>query len=140
MNQHSSKPAQSSTESASVEDITLDCDHVLTHAGGDAEVLIQLCDKFLRELPIPVTSLSNAIKQRNNPAVGRALQQLRSCLVVFGPSQLSRTAEALAAAVHAGRNREAQREWKRLERQLQLLVPQVQCLMLEMSTPRTLLQ
>jgi hypothetical protein len=140
MNQPSSKPTHSVTEPVPIEDITLDCDHILTHAGGDTKLLMQLCDKFLHELPVPVKSLRDAIKQRNHVAAGRTLQQLRNCLIVFGSGQVSVTAEALQAAVHSGRTRQAQREWKRLERQLQLLVPQVQRLMLEMSTPRTPLQ
>ena len=37
-------------------------------------------------------------------------------------------------------SRQVQREWTRLQAQLQQLVPQVQRLMLEMSTPRTLVQ
>jgi len=140
MTQPSSKPTQNLTESVPIEDITLDCDHILTHAGGDTELLMQLCDNFLHELPMHMESLRIAIKERNNLAAGRALQQLRNCLIVFGSGQVSFTAETLQAAVHAQRTRQAQREWKRLERQLQLLVPQVQRLMLEISTPRTPLQ
>lgn len=140
MNQPSAKLMQSSTKSALVEDITLDCDHVLSYAGGDPELLMQLCGNFLRELPIHLQSLRGAINQRNHVAAGLALQQLGNRLLVFGSGQISFTAEMLGAAVRARRTRQAQREWKRLERQFQLLVPQVQHLMLEMSTPKTLLQ
>jgi hypothetical protein len=140
MNQPSSKPTQSSAVSVPTEDITLDCDHILTHAGGDTELLMQLCDSFLHELPLRMAPLRNAIKERNHFAAGRALQQLRNCLIVFGAGQVSSTAEALEGAVHAQRTRQTQREWKRLERELQLLVPQVQCLMLEISAPKTPLQ
>lgn len=136
MTQPSSKLAQSSTESA--KGIPLDCDHILTQAGGDPELLMQLCETFLRELPVPMESLRNAIQKRNHPAAGRALQQLRNCLILFGSGQVSFTAEALEAALQAGRVRRVQREWKSLERHLQLLVPQVQRLMLEASTPTPL--
>lgn len=140
MNHPSPKPTQRSTEAIPIEDITLDCDLILTHAGGDPELLMQLCDNFLHELPVHLDSLRNVIKQRNHFAAGIALQHLRNCLIVFGSGQVSLTAETLEAAVHARRTRQAQREWKHLERQLQLLIPQVQRLMLEMSTPRTPLQ
>lgn len=140
MNQPSSKPPQSSTEFAPIEDITLDCDHILTHAGGDTVLLMQLCESFLYQLPPRVESLRSAIKGRNHLATMRALQQFRNCLVVFGSGQVSFMVEALEAAVHTGRTRQVQREWKRLEHQLQLLIPQVQRLMLEISTPRTPLQ
>ena len=140
MNQTSSKPMHCPTESVPVEDITLDCDHILNHAGGDPELLMQLCGNFLHELPIHLESLRSAIKRRDHFAAGLTLQHLRNCLIVFGSGQISFMAESLEAAVHAKRIRHAQREWKRLECQLRLLVPQVQRLMLEMSAPRTLLQ
>ncbi len=129
-----------SAESLPIEEITLDCDHILTYAGGDPQLLMQLCGNCLHELPIDLESLRKALKQRNHLAAGLAIQHLRNCLIIFGSGQISFTAEMLEAAVHARRTRQAQREWKRLERQLQLLVPQVQRLMLEMSTPGTLLQ
>ena len=139
MTEPASKSAQSSTESVS-QGFTLDCDHILIQAGGDPELLMQLCETFLRELPVPVESLRDAIQQRSYPAASRALQQLRNCLVVFGSGPLSSTAEALEAALHAGRVRQVQREWKCLQSHIQLLVPQVQRLMLETSTPTTRLQ
>jgi hypothetical protein len=140
MNQPSGKPMHSATESAPLEPITLDCDHILTHAGGDPELLIQLCSIFLNELPVRLESLHCAMKDRNNFLTERALQQIRNCLMVFGAGPISFTAETLEAAVRAGHPRQVQREWKRLDRQLQLLVPQVQRLMLEMATPKSAVQ
>jgi hypothetical protein len=140
MNQPSSKPTHSVTESATLESITLDCDHVLTHAGGDPELLSQLCRAFLNEFPMRMETLGVAIHERNNLAIERALQQLRNCLIVFGSGQVSFTAETLDAAVRSGRNRQVRCEWKRLERELKMLVPQVQRLMLEMATPRSAIQ
>jgi HPt (histidine-containing phosphotransfer) domain-containing protein len=140
MNQPSSKPTQSSTNSLPIEDIALDCDRILTQAGGDTELLMQLCGNFLHELPMRMDSLSTAIKANNNLAAGRALQQLRNCLVIFGSPQLSCTATVLEAAVHAQRARQAQRESKRLECQLQRLTSQVQRFMLEISAPTTPVQ
>lgn len=124
MNLPSSKPMHSANESAPLELIALDCDHILTHAGGDPELLIQLCCIFLNELPVRIESLRSGIKDRNRSLTERALQQLRNCLMVFG----------------AGRIRQVQREWKCLDRQVQLLVPQVQRLMLEMATPKSAVQ
>jgi|GEM_PF-1415462 hypothetical protein len=136
MNQSSSKPEQSVTEAAPIEQITLDCDHILTHAGGDPELLIQLCSMFLNELPLRVDTLRDAIKGSKNVVIERALQQLRNCLIVFGSGQVTFTAETLGAAVRGGRPRQVQKEWKRLDGQLKALIPQVQLLMLEMATPR----
>lgn len=138
MNQPSSKPTQA--ESAGIEPITLDFDRILTHAGGDPALLMQLCSTFLNELPIRMKSLHDAIKNRANPGIGRALQQLRNCLIVFGSGPVSFTAELLEAAVRGEHAREVQCELKRLERQLQILVPQVQRLMLETATPKSAVQ
>jgi hypothetical protein len=140
MNLPSSKSTHRLNESAPVEHITLDCEHILTHAGGDLDRLIQLCGNFLNELPMRVESLNHAIRDRNNPGIERALAQLRKCLMVFGSGQVSFTVETLQAAVCGGRARQVKREWKRLESQLQVLVPQVQRLMLEMATPKTAVQ
>ena len=127
-------------ESTPIESIILDCDHILTHAGGDPVLLMQLCGTFLDELPMRIQSLDNAIKLRNRLGTGRALQQLRNCLIVFGSGQVSVTAEMLDAAVRSGRFRQVQLEWKRLHQQLRLLVPQVQRLMLEMAVPKSAVQ
>ena len=116
MNQLSSKPMQE--ESVPIESIILDCDHILTHAGGDPVLLIQLCGTFLDELPIRLQSLDDAIKLRNPQGTGRALQQLRNCLIIFGSGPVSTTADMLAAAVGSGRSRQVQREWKRLCQQI----------------------
>lgn len=138
MNQLSSKPPQS--ESALIELITLDCDHILTHAGGDPILLMQLCGAFLNELPIRMQSARAAIVARDYPAAGRALQPLRNCLIVFGSGPVSVTVEMLEAAVLAGHPRAVSRHWKHLQRQLEILVPQVQRLMLESSTPQSAVQ
>jgi len=140
MNQPSSKPMQSSTDAALPEDVMLDCDHILTHAGGDPDLLMQLCRAFLHELPVRLESLRTAIKLRDKASAEHALQLLRSCLILFGFGQVSGTAENLEAAVSANRPRRIQQQWKRLEYQLQILVPQVQRLMLEVSTPSTPVQ
>lgn len=140
MNQPSGKPTHSEAGSAPIEYITLDCDHIMTQAGGDPELLIQLCSVFLNELPLHMESLRSAIKARNNLLTERALQQLHNCLLVFGSGTVCFTAESLEAAVRSGRNQQVRREWKRLDREVQILVPQVQRLMLEMATPRSAVQ
>jgi hypothetical protein len=140
MDQHFSKPANRLSESAPVEPIILDCDHILTHAGGDPELLIRLCGVFLSELPMRVECLEAAIKEPNKLASERALQQLRNCLILFGSGEVSFTVEMLQAAVSGGRVRQVKREWKRFERQIQILIPQVQQLMLEMATPKSAVQ
>ncbi len=138
MNQPDAKPTQ--PEAAPAEPITLDCDQVLTHAGGDPELLIQLCTIFLSELPLNMESLRSAILQRNHLATQRALLRMRTGLTIFGSGQVSPTAQRLEHAVRDRRLRQIRHEWKRLESQLQLLVPQVQRLMLEMATPRSAVQ
>jgi hypothetical protein len=139
MNQPSSKSAHRFDESA-VEHITLDCDQILTHAGGDPERLIRLCGVFLNELPLRVECLEGAMADRDKLGIDRALQQLRVCLIVFGSGELSCTMEMLEAAVRGGRASQVKREWKHLERQIQTLVPQVQHLMLETTTPKSAVQ
>jgi HPt (histidine-containing phosphotransfer) domain-containing protein len=138
MNQSSSKRAQ--PEAATVESFTLDCDHVLTHAGGDPELLIQLCDAFLREVPLHMESLRGAILARNHVGAARSIQHLRTSLMVFGTGQPSSAAEALEQAIRDRRLRLMRREWKQVAAQLQILIPQVQRLMLEMSNPRSAVQ
>ncbi len=128
------------TESNATEPITLDCDHIFAHAGGDPELLIQLCTRFLGELPMRVDALRSAIGKCKHPAADRAVQQLRNCLMIFGFGTVSMTAEALDVAIRCGPIRDAQREWKILDGQLQILVPQVQHLLLQVSTPKSAVQ
>jgi hypothetical protein len=135
MNQSFSKPTRSLAESAPIEHITLDCDNILTHAGGDPELLIHLCCAFLNELPIRMDSLQSAMQHPNKRGIERALQQLRNCLIVFGSGQICSTAEMLGVAIRSDKSQQMKREWKRLQGQLHYLVPQVQRLMLEMSDP-----
>jgi hypothetical protein len=85
-------------------------------------------------------AVRNAIRARDRKATEQAAQRLRNCLIAFGCPAVSGTAESLELAVQGERIRLVQREWKRLERQLQLLVPQVQRLMLEVATPKTAVQ
>ena len=103
-------------------------------------LLMQLCGGFLDELPVRIDAMHKAIKQRNGLVVGRALQQLHNCLIVFGAGQLSAAAENLEATLRDGRISQVQREWKRLQQQLQSVVPQVQRLMLEVATPTSAVQ
>lgn len=138
MNQPSSKRAQ--LEAVNVESIILDSENVLTHAGGDPELLIQLCDAFLHEVPLHMESMDVAIVARNYMAAACAIQHLRTNLMAFGSGQLSCTAEATEQAIRNRKLRQMRREWKQLGAQLQILIPQVQRLMLEMSTPRSAVQ
>jgi HPt (histidine-containing phosphotransfer) domain-containing protein len=140
MNQPSLKPMHGVTESAPNEPMMLDSDHILTHAGGDPALLIQLCGTFLNDLPMRMETLDTAIHEGNKLTIERALQQLRNCLIVFGSGQVSFTAETLEGAIRGGRKRQIRCEWKRLDREVQILVPQVQRLMLEMATPRSAVQ
>ncbi len=128
------------TETASPYLTALDCDHALNHAGGDPELLMQLCRTFLGELPRCIERLDCAIAARDHQLAGRALLQLQSCIMIFGAGHAAITAEMLEIAIRNRRSRQLRSEWKRLQAQLQHLVPQVQRLMLEMSTPRTLVQ
>ncbi len=138
MNDASAKPPH--PESAPAEPILLDCDHIFAHAGGDPELLIQLCSRFLGELPMRVEAVRSAIGKCKHPAADRAVQQLRSCLMIFGFGTVSMTADALDLAIRCGHTRDAHREWKILDNQLQILVPQVQHLLLQMSTPKSAVQ
>jgi len=128
------------TEAASPYLTALDCDHALNHAGGDPELLMQLCRTFLGELPNCIERLNCAIAARDHQLAGRALLQLQSCILVFGAGHAAITATMLENAIRNRRSRQLRSEWKRLQAQLLHLVPQVQRLMLEMSTPRTLVQ
>jgi hypothetical protein len=121
-------------EAVSPHFITLNCDHALNHAGGDPELLIQLCRNFLDELPLRMVQLHSAIIDHDLHLAGRALVNLQNCILVFGAGHASITAEILENAIRTRRSRQVQREWARLEGQLQHLVPQVQCLILEMAT------
>ena len=132
MTQTSSKPAQ---RPAQTESITLDCDHILTYAGGDSGQLMQLCAAFLTELPMYTSEFANSFQRRETSAAERAVQNLRGCLRVFGTGPVIFTLETLGYALLGGRRAQARREWLRLQRQLRALVPQVQRLMLEISPP-----
>jgi hypothetical protein len=133
-------PQRACSRHAGMEPVVLDCDHALHHAGGDPELLVQLCYAFLAELPLRMEELHCAIGRRDYFLAGRALLRLQSCIVVFGAGHACLTAESLELAIRHRRFHPMRSEWKRLRAQLQLLVPQVQLLMLEMVTPRTLVQ
>jgi hypothetical protein len=137
MNQTSSKAAQRPPESESV---TLDCDHILTYAGGDYGQLVLLCANFLYELPIHRLRLSNALARRETMAAECAVQHLSNCLIVFGSNPMVTTMETLTAALRLGRRKQARTEWLRLQTQLDVLVPQVQRLMLEVASPQGTVQ
>jgi hypothetical protein len=127
-------------EAASPHIIALDCDYVLNHAGGDPELLMQLCRTFLDELPLRMVQLHSAIAGGDLHRGGCALLQLQSCIMVFGSGNASVTAERLENAIRDRRFRQVKRQWARLEVQLRHLVPQVQRLMLEIAIPRTPVQ
>lgn len=118
--------------------ITLDCDHLLTQAGGDPQALVRLCCAFLSELPMRRQLLGEALQRSNG--VERALQGLANCLGGFGSNSLSFTMELLGQAARGGHARQVRSEWKRLQRELELLIPQVQRLMLEASDPESTVQ
>jgi HPt (histidine-containing phosphotransfer) domain-containing protein len=120
--------------------ITLDSDYVLNHAGGDPELLVQLCRAFLDELPLRLENLRRAFAGGDLHRAGRALLQLQSSIIVFGFGHASSTAQSLEASIRSRSRRSVQREWLCLEDQLSALVPQVQRLMLELSTPTTRIQ
>ena len=120
--------------------ITLDCDHALNHAGGDPELLMQLCRLFLDELPLRLELLRKAIASSDLNRAGRALLQLQNCILVFGAGHASHTAQSLEIAIRNRRTRQLQRDWLCLDEQLCSLIPQVQLLMLETSSPRTPIQ
>ncbi len=130
----------SSVHDSGIDAITLDCDHILTHTGGDPDLLIHLCRMFLGDLPLRMDSLRAAVLERDYQHAGRALQQLHNCLAVFGSGPAAFTAELLSDAVRNRRCRQIQREWKNLARQLEEMVPQVQRLILEVAVPRTAIQ
>src|SRR5450755_998173 len=117
------------TETASPHFIALDCDYALNHAGGDPELLMQLCRAFLSELPWCIERMGCAIAARDHQFAGRTLLQLRSCIMVFGAGHAATTAEILENAIRNRRARQVRSEWARLQAQLQHLVPQVQRLM-----------
>jgi hypothetical protein len=132
MNEISSKPTQRTLPS---EPVILDCDHVLTYAGGDFGQLVLLCANFLYELPVYMSRLQIALKQRETLAAECAAQRVSNCLIVFGTNPITSTLETLVSALRLGRRKQAKSEWLLLQSQLDLLVPQVQRLMLEVATP-----
>ena len=133
MNQTSSKPTERPLES---EPVILDCDHILTYAGGDYGQLVLLCANFFQELPLHTQRVQAALKQRQTMAAECAVQHLGNCLMVFGSTAIASTLEALSTGLRYNRRKQVRSEWLRLQSQLDLLVPQVQRLMLEVATPR----
>lgn len=133
MNQTSSKPTDRLPES---EPVILDCDHILTYAGGDYGQLVLLCANFFHELPLHTQRVQTALKRRETMAAECAVQHLGNCLMVFGSGAIASTLETLSAGLRYNRRKQVRSEWLRLQTQLDSLVPQVQRLMLEVATPR----
>jgi hypothetical protein len=140
MNQTSPKLSQRSSVSQPIETITLDCEHILSCAGGEPERLIQFCSIFLSQIPMHMDSLRSALRQSETLAAERALQLLSSSLAIFGTGPISLTLEILNSALLGGRRKQVRRESLCLQRQVRILIPQVQRLMLEVSIPRTAIQ
>jgi hypothetical protein len=136
MNQMQPKPETLCQGSDALENITLDGEHVLTYAGGDAGQLVLLCANFLVELPVYMERLTVSIRQREHISAAGYAQRLGSSLLVFGSEVITGTLAALETSLRCGRRRQILIEWRRLQRQLDCLVPQVQRLMLEVATPR----
>ena len=110
--------------SDALENITLDGGHVLTYAN------------FLLELPLYTERRTTSIRQREHIAAAASAQRLGNLLLVFGSDAITGTLGALETSLRCGRRRQALLEWRRVQRQLDCLVPQVQRLMLEVATPR----
>jgi hypothetical protein len=127
-------------EAESLQPVLLDCDYALNHAGGDPELLIQLCYNFLGLLPVRMEQMHYAVAKHDYHRAGRALLLLQSCILVFGAGHASFTAEKVELALRERHYQRMKSEWMLLEAQLQLLVPQVQCLILEMATPSSAVQ
>lgn len=128
------KPARRNLPQGPAEPITLDCDHVRSCAGGDAEQLYQMCAVFLNELPDRVKDLELALK-REGHHTDRAVQHLRDCLLAFDTGPLTFTLELLSVSLRNGHQTRARREMHQLETQLESFVPQVQRLLLEVAEP-----
>lgn len=135
MNETSSKPVARSRKP-----ITLDSNQILNQAGGDPQMMVQLCAMFLSNFPLHRDRFAGALQKKDYFGANRQLQQLRSCLLLFGPGRLSCTLDLLEDALRTRRVRQLQREYQMLKGELELLVPQVQRLMLEMSSPQTAVQ
>ena len=133
MNQTSPKTSQRRVQST--ESVMLDCDHILTYAGGDCGQLVLLCANFLHELPVHLLTLRKALERRENFTAERAVQRLSNCLLIFGSCPVSESADALTTALRRDQRRRVLSVWKQLQGQLEVLVPQVQRLMLEVSNP-----
>jgi HPt (histidine-containing phosphotransfer) domain-containing protein len=138
MNQSASKSSYDETAQPPLESVMLDCDHVLTHTGGDPELTQQLCLVFLEEVPLRAAVLDSALQSRKG--VERAVQQLCNALVVFGAGSVSPTVASLEAALRQGNSRQLRSHWKRLQQEIMQLIPQVQRLMLEICNPRGAVQ
>jgi hypothetical protein len=140
MNQMQPKPETLCQGNDALENITLDGDHVLSYTGGDTGQLILLCANLLLELPIFMERLTVNIRQREHISAAGNAQRLGTSLLVFGSEAITGTLAALETSLRCGRRRQALIEWRRLQRQLDSLVPQVQRLMLEVASPRCRIQ
>jgi len=115
--------------------VLLDGDYALHLAGGDSALLGRVCHAFLESLPLCMEDLAAALGSRNLRRAGRALLPLQSYLAAFGFGHGSCTAVQLEYAIQNRRLRQARRHWRRLRRQVRILAPQVEFLMLELYVP-----
>jgi HPt (histidine-containing phosphotransfer) domain-containing protein len=115
--------------------ILLDSDYALDQAGGDSELLARLCQAFLDSLPVCMEDFSRAIAHGDFHRAGIALLHLQSYMAAFGFGHVSCTALQLEYAVRNRRLRQTRKHWRQLRRQLRILAPQVQHLLLEMFVP-----
>jgi len=74
---------------------TLDKTEILERLDGDWQLLAELCDMALAEVPRMLNPLSAAIAQRDPQAVNRAAHRLKGALSLFGRGPHIEGAEAL---------------------------------------------
>jgi HPt (histidine-containing phosphotransfer) domain-containing protein len=88
-----------STEGA----FTLDKAEILERLDGDWQLLAELCDMALAEVPRMLNPLSVAIAQRDAQGIHRAAHRLKGALVLFGRGPHIEEAETLE---QMGRNQD----------------------------------
>jgi HPt (histidine-containing phosphotransfer) domain-containing protein len=76
-------------------ELQLNREEILSRLDGDYQLLADLCDLSLTELPRMIQSLADAVKAQDANAVHRAAHRMKGALSIFGDGPQIRDCQAL---------------------------------------------
>lgn len=86
---------------------TVDMAELMARVGGDRDLLRELCEVFLAEVPKMLANVQQALASEDGTAISRAAHGLKGAISVFGKGLAFRTSLSIEMAGRDGRIEEA---------------------------------